>query len=104
ASSPGHSTRAAAMRSPSSRIARCSPMPSSTHHSANGESRALEQRARFEQRQADDARVAARNPCNQPLGAALDRVSAGLAVPFATGEVGANFLLGEALEADHGLA
>src|SRR5690606_20335297 len=99
-----HSRIASVMVAPSSRIARSSPIPSSTSQSANGKARALEQRARLEQRQPDDARMAARNPRDQSLGAALDRIAAGLAVPFAAGEVGADFLSGQALEAHDRLA
>ena len=44
------------------------------------------------------------NPRDQALGAALDGVGAGLAVPFAAGQIGTDFLAGEALEADLRLA
>src|SRR5690606_30886760 len=102
--SPGHWTRASAMVSFSRRMARCSPIPSSTSHSAKGKPSALEQGPRFEQRQADNAGMAARNPCDQPFGAALDRVAASLAVPLSAGDVGAYLSFGERLEAHLGLA
>ena len=75
-------------------------MPVSTSHSANGKTCRLEQRAGFEQRQPDNARMAPGNPCDQPLGAALNGISPGFAVPLAARNVGIDFGGGERLEAD----
>jgi hypothetical protein len=42
--------------------------------------------------------MAAGNPLDQPFGAALDGIAAGLAVPFAAGDVGVDLGGGELLE------
>ena len=52
-----------------------------------------------EQRQANHARMAALDPGDQPLGAALNSVAARLAVPFAARQIGAQFFIGQPFEA-----
>ena len=63
----------------------------------------FEQRAGVEQWQADHARMAARQEADERLGAALDRIAAGLAQPFAAGDVGVDLARLQPLEGDDGV-
>ena len=57
-----------------------------------------EQRGGFGERKADDVGVRADEPLNESAGEALDRVTAGLAAPFAASEIGLELLARQALE------
>ena len=69
-------------------------------HSAKRPAGGAQQRAGLEERQAHHPRMAARQHAHQRLGAALDRIAAGLAAPFAAGEIGGELVLAEPLEGD----
>ena len=58
---------------------------------------------RLEQRQADDVGIAAGQEADERRGAALDGIAAGLAAPFAAGQVGVDLPLGQPGEADDAL-
>src|SRR5208282_1948049 len=57
-----------------------------------------EQRRSFSERKADDVRVGADEPLNERAGEALDRITAGLAAPFAALEISLELAAGQALE------
>src|SRR5687767_7026597 len=63
---------------------------------------AAQQAHRLVKRQPDHIAVGADQLDHEGAGNALDRVAAGLAAPFAGGEVGLDVLGGEPLEADPG--
>src|SRR5690606_37823949 len=72
-------------------------VPGQCRPSGNGKACGLEQGTRLEKRQTDHARMAAPDPGDQALSAALNGVPAGLTPPFAAGEIGADFFLGQIL-------
>src|SRR5437868_6963443 len=62
-----------------------------------------EERGHFIEREADDVGVGAHDLDDEAAGDALRRVPAGLAAPFARGEIGFDIVLRQALEAHAGL-
>src|SRR5512147_136884 len=61
---------------------------------------ALQQRARFEQRQAHDVRIGPDDPADERGRPSLDGVAAGLAAPLAASEVAIDFVARESFEGD----
>src|SRR5271170_5688750 len=59
-----------------------------------------EQPRRLEQWQTDDVRIGARDKADHCRGAALNRIAAGLAVPFAGRQISRDFARAQALERD----
>src|SRR3546814_11131222 len=88
------------IRPSSTSAARVSPMPASYIHSAKRHPDAGQQRTRFEQRQADDVRMAAGQETHEHFGAPLDGIAARLAHPLAALDIPADPGLGQPLEGD----
>src|SRR3546814_16615042 len=93
--SPSRSIRASTMRPASTSAARVSPIPASISHSAKRHAGRAQQRAGFEDRQADDVRMAARQETHEDFGAALDRITARLAHPLAALDIPVDLGIGE---------
>src|SRR3546814_5753079 len=101
--SPSRSIRASTMRPASTSAARVSPIPASISHSAKRHAGGAQQRAGFEDGQADDVRMAARQKAHEHLRAALDRIAASLAHPLAAPDIPVDLGIGEPLERDDGI-
>src|SRR3989344_4891430 len=101
--SSSRSIRASTISPSSTSAARASPIPASYSHSTKRHTRAAQQAARLEQRQADDVRMAARQEADEAFGPALDRIAARLAHAFPTFDIPVDLGGAQHLEGDDGV-